>query len=317
MMPKIIIFFTLAIIPSLSLADEGAARSGLPQVKIGADSRAAAVGNAGVALDSGASSLYWNPASLALSSINKISSALSYYKSSLDRDGGFVSIVENRVASGFGMSLNYFQLKNLEGRDESGNLTGDFKSQSYEISATYGSAAAESFYWGSSVKYYRVNIAESRASGLGIGLGVLYQPDPFLSLGFSMQDLSSGLYWSTGSKEAIETVFRLGGVYQVIFQQLFCAAEIDKPMYQRFQLHSGLEFRLAECCAIRTGYDNGNFTAGAGFKDGNYQLDYSYCLDRYQLGDCHRFTLSIDFNNAEGQDKDNIENSMPAVTLPQ
>ncbi|MDW7682058.1 MAG: hypothetical protein SCK70_15960, partial [bacterium] len=59
-----------------------------------------------------------------------------------------------------------------------------------------------------------------------------------------------------------------------------------------FDTHLGLEYQFKKLIAFRLGADVGRFTAGAGIKLPNLDVDYAF-LSHDELGNTHRISLKL------------------------
>jgi len=298
-MKKFLLLILFLVMPAELAAEEGNAMSSLPYFKQGAGARSAGMGNTGTALAMDATAAYWNPAGLAVFSPYRILTYAMYYRSSLDRKSGYISIAENLFGQGLGISWNYFGISGIEGRNDAGDFTGGLESQSHCIGISYGRRLWQEVLAGATAKYFRCILAGSKAYGFGFDAGMLYQQAEF-NLGLNIQDINTGICWDTGRKDEVMPTLRLGTAYQVIYETITSAFDIEMTLHKRTRCHFGLECRVVEFCCLRGGWD-GNFTAGIGFEVKNYCLDYAFTFDRYGVGNFHRIGLRADFGNSDKQ----------------
>jgi hypothetical protein len=162
---------------------------------------------------------------------------------------------------------------------------------------------------------YTDAVDDKSATGIGLDLACLRR-DVFLprfDVGVKLQDIT-GTYigWSTGTVEFIAPSVKLGLAYRVPAPTLnaafILAADGDFFFEDRRQasqfwveqlsadLHLGGEVVFQEKVMVRTGYDMGNVTAGAGLRIGIIGLDYAYLHFQDDFfEDTHRVSAQVDF----------------------
>lgn len=208
----------------------------VPFLTITPDSRAAGMGDAGVATSPDVNSAYWNAGKLAF--IDKgygVSLSYTPWLAKIINDmklvylSGFYKISREETV---GMSLKYFDLGKI-------NLnTGPLPSQSlgtanpreFAIDVTYSRLLSEHFSIGGSLRYVNSNLTGSANLGSGVDaqvgqsvavdLGVFYtkplkNKNATLSLGASISNIGAKMsYTGPTSSNFIPTNLRLGGAYK-------------------------------------------------------------------------------------------------------
>ena len=112
-------------------AQGGPGTSAVVFLKIEPDSRAAGMGNAGVALADNASAIFWNPAGLAFQRGTEAAITHSEWLPEFDAGLYYEYLVAKHHLPGWGTlgaHLTYLNLGKHEGRDEQNNPTGTFRS---------------------------------------------------------------------------------------------------------------------------------------------------------------------------------------------
>lgn len=134
----------------------------VPFLMIAPDSRAGAMGDAGVATTPDANSIHWNPAKLAF--IEKdMGLAISYipWLSGLVDDinlaylSGFTRLDENQVV---GASLLYFTLGNITFTDRNSQVIGTFDPHEFAIDAAYARSFSKVYSMGMSARFIHSNL---------------------------------------------------------------------------------------------------------------------------------------------------------------
>lgn len=134
----------------------------VPFLSISPDSRAAAMGDAGVASSPDANSIYWNTAKLAFIDKN-LGTTVSYtpWLRDLVDDMGllnaglFKKIDKN---SAFGVSMTYFNQGEIQFTTNTGQPNGTFQSRDMNITAGYSRKIGRDFSTGINIKYIHSNL---------------------------------------------------------------------------------------------------------------------------------------------------------------
>lgn len=205
----------------------------VPFLTITPDSRAAGMGDAGVATSADANSSYWNAAKLV--HIDKGFGFTSSYTPWLARIindmkllylSGFYKIDRNQAVSA---SLKYFDMGAIEFRDGNNTPQGRYNPREYAFDVTYSRLLTEHFSIGGSLRYIRSNLTGSNptsapdarpGNSVAVDLGVYYtkqlsSKNSTLSLGGTITNLGSKMtYTDATNKDFIPTNLRLGGAYK-------------------------------------------------------------------------------------------------------
>lgn len=204
----------------------------VPFLTISPDTRAAAMGDAGVATSADANSSYWNPGKLAF--IDKqVGFTLSYSPwlarivndMSLSYLSGFYKINKQQVVSA---SIKYFNMGEIEFRNGNNVSQGSYNPREYAFDVTYSRMLTEHFGLGGTLRYIHSNLtgaissyADARAgNSVAVDLGAFYTKEyerhnSSLSLGGSITNLGSKMtYTDPANKDFIPTNLRIGGAYK-------------------------------------------------------------------------------------------------------
>ncbi|MBN1154041.1 PorV/PorQ family protein [candidate division KSB1 bacterium] len=174
---------------------------------------------------------------------------------------------------------------------------------------SYAKRVSSRLAWGSNVKVVTKQIGDNSAWGLGFDLALLYKLYRNMNIGVNVQDITTTLLaWDTGRKEAITPTMKFGTAYyfdiSAINSRLIPAIDFDLRFENRrtasqfnagrfsFDSHLGLEYEFKHVVAVRLGSDVGHFTAGAGLRLPNLNIDYAF-MSHDELGDTHRISLLL------------------------
>jgi hypothetical protein len=291
----------------------------------GIGARPAGMGNAFVSIANDGSAGYWNPAGMILVRHRETTAMhANRFGSLVKYDAlGYVQLVNGGRAkrSAFGFSVIRSGVDDIP-FTEIDPVTQEQRVLRYESWAewaflfSYARILRDDFSLGGSVKFIRKSIADDGAIGIGVDVGALMRPWRALSLGLLLQDATSTiLIWNGESEsETISPTAKFGASYPFaapwVRGTLVVAADVDarfegrKFAAQRWaggvsgDFHYGAEYWYRELLAVRAGSDEGQFTAGAGFRfplgTRSVGLDYAFLEDN-GLDDSHRVSALLKF----------------------
>lgn len=200
-------------------------------LQIEPDSRAAGMGNAGVALSDNAYAIYWNPAGLAKQEGTEASLTHSNWLPEFNAGLFYEYLVAKHRVDGigtFGAHLTYLFLGEHEGRDAQNNPTGTFRSYDLALGASYGTYLTNNFAIGTGARLIYSNLApgqtvgaQSTRAGVAVGfdVGGLYEVPQFnlgnvgvgVDLGFNLANMGPKIQYSDqGQSDPIPTNIRFG-----------------------------------------------------------------------------------------------------------
>jgi len=154
-------------------------------LSVGVGPRANAMGGAYSAVADDASSMYWNPAGIG--NITSSQGIFTYTKMFADINLNYFGVVTPVEGVGnFGVSvtaLNYGDMEITTELDPEGIGT-TFSSGSYAFGISFARFITQDFVIGATVKYIRVDIYNSSASGFAIDIGTMFNT-PFWGIKFA------------------------------------------------------------------------------------------------------------------------------------
>lgn len=164
MIRKLSVVLTSAVLLSSfgASAQSQVKTSALPFLTISPDSRAAALGDAGVASSPDANSVYWNSAKLAFIEKN-VGLNVSYvpWLRELTNDmflaniSGFKKLAKNQT---LGFTMAYFNPGVIEFRTAQGTAAGEFQSREFTLSGSYARKLTRNFSMGVNLRYTHSNL---------------------------------------------------------------------------------------------------------------------------------------------------------------
>lgn len=209
-------------------------------LKIEPDSRAAGMGNAGVALADNASAIFWNPAGLAYQKGSEAAITHSAWLPEFNADLSYEYIVGKHYVPGwgtFGAHLTYLNLGEHECRDEQNNPCGVFRSYDMAIGLSYGFKVSKHFGLGTSARFIYSNLAPGQVVGsqetkagvtAAVDLAILYRSSP-MNLGSVKTTISAGAnlanmgpeiqYSDFAQADPIPTNLRFGTAFKFEFDE--------------------------------------------------------------------------------------------------
>ncbi len=164
--------------------------------------------------------------------------------------------------------------------------------------------------YGLNFKSITENLQDKTGSGIGIDLGLiikiagtdLFDDDMYgdFIIGLNGQDISgTTITWDTDSKrkDAIESNFKIGAGYIQPIDIINSQATLTYDRNTRYtgSNHFGMEFLYNSVFALRAGFDNGQFTTGAGFTFWKIKMDYAFQGHDF-LGSSHRVSMIFNLN---------------------
>jgi hypothetical protein len=144
---------------------------------------------------------------------------------------------------------------------------------------------------GATVKLIWRDLADRSAQGLGLDLGLSYELGPGLALGAHLGDVPATLvYWDDGQSDTIwpEAALGVAWTHPLKFAGLRLRTELgvhtdlDGPTtdaegnFRTLWLDAGGELELPGRLALRTGWSDNRFSAGAGLGMGRFAVDYAF-----------------------------------------
>jgi hypothetical protein len=281
------------------LAAARAQGSGFPSLKLGADARHAAMGNAGTASGFDASAAFRNPAGLAGDSCTEAVFSLHRWMQGVK--SGFLGIAFKGRKSGGAFHLLYTGVPDIEYRvsEPSPEPAGRFSSTEMAAGASYARALTPVLSAGVSLKFYYERIFVEEALGFGGDIGLSYAlSERGLRIGAAVQNIgktgklaSETIKLPLAAKAGVAAPLAFGFGEGLLL--LDCVKERDSKLH----VHGGAEFAWRKLLFLRAGYQTGyetyGFSGGIGFSFLKARLDYSLMPMAKGLGDSHRFSVNL------------------------
>ncbi len=290
---RLIFVATLSLMccATLLAADPGSV--GFNFLKVSPGARNAAMGDVGVSLPSTLFGAYFNPA--VISTAEHASVGFMHHEGIFDTRreylGGATPALGGVVAIGF----DYFKVGEIEARElPTEEPIGLFDAQDWLVSVSYALKFNDKIAAGVTGKYAAEKIDTRTADAFLADAGLFFKPTPMAAIGVAVRHLGSKPKFT---EEEIDLPVTFAGGLSIATRGLTFAGEVAAPKESDLRLNIGAEKQLAEMFALRAGYkvgyDEENFSAGAGFSKSIWQVDYAFIPYKSGLGSTHRFALTI------------------------
>ena len=286
----------MVLAPGAALA-ANPGETGLSFLKIGVGARAAAMGEAYVAVAQDASALYWNPAGIA--NIPGYELHASHHEWISDVRYEYVAGVRGMKGHALGAHIGVLHMGELEGRDEIGLFTGNFRSYDLTAGLSYGRRVARSLEVGATAKVLYEKIQDFSATGFAFDAGVRYRTGlKGLTLAGAFSNLGSQMKFIDESF-LLPVNARVGAAYRTraLLKGFLVAADVKFPNDTDARGHVGAELQVHEMFALRgglkLGYDEELGSLGFGVNYQAFAFDYAYSpfSQSSELGDVHRVSF--------------------------
>ncbi|MCD6180906.1 MAG: PorV/PorQ family protein [Candidatus Cloacimonetes bacterium] len=197
-MKKIIVILLItALVPTLLMAEIFAktGTAGLQFLKIGVDARATGMAEAYTAVTDDISSVYWNPAGLALKS-DKDQFFVSHtnWVADIYYDYAAASKVTNYGTFALSLGMLYMDDMDVTTEEQFGPNGETFTNYDLSAGLTYASMFTDKFSFGATVKYLRQNLDKYNVNGMSVDVGSLYNTGwKNLTIGMALRNFGPDL----------------------------------------------------------------------------------------------------------------------------
>jgi hypothetical protein len=324
----IIILVAALIIPNLIYAEIFAkvGTAGLQFLKLGVDARAIGMGEAYTAVTNDISSVYWNPAGLALRYENQVFFSHTQYVANIMHEFVAVSRVTN--IGSFALSASLLHMDQMDVYDGGWEPTGEtFTASDLAVGLTYANAFTDKFSFGFTGKYLQENLDEYSVSGYSFDLGSLYNVGwRNLTVGMSVRNFGPDMKYDVDEDDIdvpedplvdnypeaqsfkIPLNFSLGIAIDLYSNDnnrlLIASLQLDNCVDRQETYNLGFEYKMGTF-KIRAGqqfnYDAHGFSTGFGWTVPTsfaiFDIDYSYSdygyLSESFIKTPHRLSLKL------------------------
>lgn len=232
MIKKILSTFAfLLILAGISHAQVGI--TSVPFLQIEPDSRAAGMGNTGVAIADNASAVFWNPAGLAFQKGSQINFTHSEWLPQFNADLFYDYLGGKYHMEGigtFGGHVTFLNLGEQLRTDETGLEQGRFNSYELAAGLSYGLKLNNNWALGTGFRFIYSSLADGQVSqqrinpgsSVGVDLSALYKSNNFkfigndanVNAGLNISNIGPGVnYTDNAQKDPLPTIFRIGWAF--------------------------------------------------------------------------------------------------------
>jgi hypothetical protein len=279
-------------------------------LKIGVGARAAAMGDAYVAIADDATAVYWNPAGIARLSGQSISLNHTAWPAEILFDQADYVFNVKWIPGMLGVNVRALTMSRDKVRttylpDGTGET---FDAGEWAYGLTYARALTDKFSAGLSINYVQTGLDDITGKSTTFDFGTLYDIGILgAKIGMSIQNIGSDMNF-IDEQVKMPTFFRVGGSFSVLQRgesRLLTSAEFTHPPDNSEKLNLGAEYAFHDYLFLRGGYkvnyDTEGLTAGFGVKfpltlvkSSVARLDYAYS-DLNYLGQAHRVSVNVGF----------------------
>ncbi|HEU4725754.1 MAG TPA: PorV/PorQ family protein [Candidatus Eisenbacteria bacterium] len=279
-------------------------------LKIGVGARAAAMGDAYVAIADDATAVYWNPAGIARLSGQSISINHTAWPAEILFDQAAYVFNVKWIPGMIGVNVRALTMSRDKVRttylpDGTGET---FDAGEWAYGLTYARALTDKFSAGLSINYIQTGLDDVTGKSTTFDFGTLYDVGILgAKIGMSIQNIGSDMTFIDETVK-MPVFFRVGGSFSVLQRgesRLLTSAEFTHPPDNSEKLNLGAEYAFHDYLFLRGGYkmnyDTEGLTAGFGVKfpltlvkSSVARLDYAYS-DLKFLSQAHRVSVNVSF----------------------
>jgi len=240
--------------------------------------------------------LEYNPA--AIVGLSKGQAGFCYTSLIQGRTTSTVALIFQIKGIDFGVHARLSSTGDIEARGETPTSAPDylFSAHDFALRAYAAKRITPRLQAGVSAGWLMEKIDIYRANAVALGAGMIYLWDFGLAAHAAVANAGPQFTFRT-EKNQPPTIYRAGiGFHR---DQLTVNADYVSIKSGDSHIHFGAEYLLQQALFLRagwqTGYDSRNFSAGAGFIYDMLRIDYAFVPYSSDLGNVHRFTLTIAF----------------------
>lgn len=279
-------------------------------LKIGVGARAAAMGDAYVAIADDATAVYWNPAGIARLSGQSISINHTAWPAEILFDQAAYVFNVKWIPGMLGVNVRALTMSRDKVRttylpDGTGET---FDAGEWAYGITYARSLTDKFSAGFSINYIQTGLDDVTGKSTTFDFGTLYDVGILgAKIGMSIQNIGGDMTF-IDEKVKMPVFFRVGGSFSILQRgesRLLTAAEFTHPPDNSEKLNLGAEYSFHDYLFLRGGYkmnyDTEGMTAGFGVKfpltlvkSSVARLDYAYSDLKY-LSQAHRVSVNVSF----------------------
>ncbi|MDZ7290353.1 MAG: PorV/PorQ family protein [candidate division KSB1 bacterium] len=296
------------VIPLLASSLFAADPTGFAFLRVPVGARPAAMAASFLAVSRDVHAIYYNPAGIA--DLPTRAGAFGYLNHILDIQSFFGAYVHPHARGSYGVAINYTNYGDFTETDEYGVEKGNFSANTAALYLTYSQLYAERWLFGINAKLIYSQLAEYKADGYALDLGVIYHSNILDNLTFAAGVFNLGRERSPfiNTREKLPLNLQFGVSKRLAHLPFLYSLTAIKYQDEDLRVRAGGEFTLSKGLYLRLGYDTigsdqkvgtnadrfAGISFGLGFTIHDYMLDYS--LSSFgEVGSLNRLSFSMTF----------------------
>jgi hypothetical protein len=283
---------TFILISLMFIASQADAASGLPFLRLNSGARAAAMGEAAVALPDD-EAIAANPSLLGLKRTGTL--GLSHNQWIQDIRHEYLTLVFGQGQGTFGLAAQISRADGLERRTgPSVQPLGEFGIYNAVFNAAYAHSWGTNLRVGTNLKIIRQTVFTRSANGAAVDLGGTYHLNGDWRLAAAARNLGAMAALDQQATE-LPRAFNAGLVYSGLSAVLL-SAELRHTNGFGATWHMGGEYAWNRMLFLRGGYQKGDtrdWSLGVGLQTLMWSVDYAFVPFSEDLGEAHRLSLHL------------------------
>jgi hypothetical protein len=264
--------------------------------------RSAGMGGAQVGSASGVTAQFWNPAGLASLERPQVGGMHAAWLGDLKYEWiGYARPVNPKLGVG-SLSVAYFHMPSIQGVDEFGTPTGEFKVYDMAVTAGLSRPVGNRLSIGANTKLIRQTLATVSATGLAVDFGAQAKGPHGVTFGAVVQNLGPSLSFD-GSSYPLSRQIRFGASGEIAQGRVLLATDYNMPSDYYDDVRIGAEVRAHPNVSLRLGYrremgavenPQTGISYGVGFQFKQLNLDYAMTPNE-DFDNIHRLSFGYSF----------------------
>ena len=270
--------------------------------------RPAAMAGSMLAVSKDPHAIFYNPAGIA--DMATRAGAFGYLNHILDIQSFVGAYVHTHRQGSYGLGLHYTDYGTFQRTNKVGEDLGEFGAGSMVLYATYSRVHAERWLLGASVKYFRSEIEQYTADGVGLDVGVIYHSTIMgnLSIAGGIFNIGKARTAYNATKEKLPINFQFGLSKRLAHLPFLWSAAVVHFPDEDLRFRAAGEFEISQSFYLRFGYDNvgkdqklgtdsiterfAGVSLGFGISYDRYLFDYA--LSSFgEVGSLNRLSLAV------------------------
>jgi len=257
---------------------------------IGPGAQAYGLGTAITACYPHAEAIFWNPATLNFMERTEV--ALVFMPLWEGTSYTFLGYARSSLTNAFGIGYIHLSTGSMIQRDREGREIGRFSDVYRVLLLSLAWRLHEDIGVGFTIKGFNQSFAGDLSYGYGMDFGCSIRIHKGLYGGFNLRNLITRWGYPQRS-EGINPRIRYGFLWRLFNDRVILAWELESYRSQIPQVFYGLEYRVYQQLALRTGYQSGRLTVGIELQIGD--LRWNYAAIQHDLGSIRQFSLTHTF----------------------